>query len=114
MADIDRIALWPGPTDLLPTYSAGWDAYSAFYCAWQDKTRGPFSDPDEHVPVVLTGAARSVWCMGWLEAMSANNAINSARAAGVADDVALWRVANAEVAAIRATYLPGLRSGRPH
>jgi len=114
MADIERIALWPGPLHLLPLYSDGWDAYSAFYLGWQNENRAQFGDPEEHAPSDLDEGERSVWCMGWLEAMTANNAINSARVAGVADDVALWRIANSEVSAIRATYLSGWKDDRVH
>lgn len=106
------IPTWPGRPDLLPAYSDGWDAYNDFYMRTEGGTA--FGDPADHVPADLTEAEHASWCMGWLEAMIASNAINSARASGVGDDAALWRVAVAEVNAIRDTYLHGYQPERPN
>ena len=111
---LDYIHQWPGPPDLLPHYSAGWDAYSRHYLACCDVGRSSYADPEQHAPAVLHGVARAAWCTGWLEAGLANNAVNVARVAGIIDDVDLWRVACAEMDAIRASYLPGQRHQPVH
>jgi hypothetical protein len=114
MTDFDCVPTWPGRPDLLPAYSAGWDTYSDFYLRCCDDGRPAVADPDDYVPRHLADGTYHAWCMGWLECMSANSAINRARAAGVTADMDLWRIAVTEVEAIRARYLHGYRPMRLH
>jgi hypothetical protein len=114
MTDFDCVPTWPGRPDLLPAYSAGWNAYNDFYTRCCDEGRPAVADPGDHAPATLTEVRHSAWCMGWLECMIASQAVNGARAAGVTADMDLWRVAVTEVEATRGTYLRGYRPGRPH
>lgn len=111
---LDYIHQWPGPPDLLPHYSAGWDAYNRHYLVCCEIGRSSYGDPEQYAPAVLAGPARHVWCIGWLEAALASNAVNTARAAGITDPVTWWQVATAEVDAVRASYIPGKRRQSLH
>ncbi|MGE4340041.1 MAG: hypothetical protein AB7E55_29410, partial [Pigmentiphaga sp.] len=117
------VPTWPGPSDLLPHYSAGWDAYGRYeagvQAAWLDAqargmTEAEFramgysivADPDTMAPVALAGGQRAAWCMGWCEHMVSVGAMATAISGGVNDGEVLWQIAVAAVQRHRATYLP--------